>query len=54
MVPVFPLSVKVVLFVPLHAVDAPEMVPETDVDETVIVAEALFAAEQIPLVTTAL
>ena len=33
----FPLSVKVVLFVPLHTVVPPEIVPETEDGITVIV-----------------
>jgi hypothetical protein len=53
-VPVLPLSVKVVLFVPEQTVAAPLMVPATDVGFTVMVALALFAAVQTPLVTTAL
>jgi hypothetical protein len=53
-VPVLPLSVSVVLFVPEQTVAAPAMVPATDVGFTVMVALALFAALHTPLVTTAL
>jgi hypothetical protein len=53
-VPVLPDSVSVVLFVPEQTVAAPLMVPATDVGFTVIVALAVLAAAQTPLVTTAL
>ena len=52
--PVLPLNVKVVEFVPVQTVALPATVPPTDTGLTVIVAVALFAAEQDPLVTTAL
>ena len=50
----FPDNVNTVLLVPEQTVAAPEMVPETDVGLTVIVAEAVVADAQDPLVTTAL
>ena len=53
-VPVLPLNVKVVLFVPEQTVAAPLTVPATDAGFTVIVALAVLAAAQTPLVTTAL
>ncbi|MEQ9490909.1 MAG: hypothetical protein RIM72_18175, partial [Alphaproteobacteria bacterium] len=53
MLPVWPLSVKVVLFVPLHTVAPPEILPPTDPGPTVTVAVLLFAELQDPLVTTA-
>ncbi len=53
-VPVLPDSVKVVLFVPEQTVAAPLTVPATDTGFTVMVALAVFAGEQTPLVTTAL
>jgi hypothetical protein len=53
-VPVLPLNVKVVLFVPEQTVAAPLTVPATDVGFTVMVALAVLAAAQTPLVTTAL
>ena len=52
-VPVLPLSVSVVLLVPVQTVAAPLTVPATDVGLTVMVTLALFAAVQTPLVTTA-
>ena len=53
-VPVFPDNVNTVLLVPEQTVAAPETVPDTDVGLTVIVADAVVAAAQDPLVTTAL
>ena len=53
-VPVWPLNVNVVLFVPVHTVALPAMLPPTDAGLTVTVAVALFAAEHAPLVITAL
>ena len=53
-VPVLPLNVKVVLFVPVQTVAPPATVPPTDVGDTVTVAVAEFADEHAPLVTTAL
>ncbi len=43
-----------VLFVPVHTVALPAMLPPTDAGLTVTVAVALFAAEHAPLVITAL
>ena len=43
-----------VLFVPVHTVALPAMLPPTDEGLTVTVAVALFAAEHAPLVITAL
>ena len=40
--------------VPVQTVALPAIVPPTDAGDTVIVAEALFAAAQTPLVITAL
>ncbi len=54
MVPVCPLKVKVVEFVPVHTVAPPAIDPPTDAGDTVIVALDEFAAEHAPLVTTAL
>ena len=51
--PVCPLHVNVVLFVPEHTVAPPEMLPPTELAFTVIVAQELFADEHAPLVTTA-
>ena len=51
--PVFPVNVSVVELVPEQTVAPPETLPETDVGETVIVAEPLLVEEQTPLVTTA-
>jgi hypothetical protein len=53
-VPVFPLNVKTVLFVPVQTVVLPEAVPPTEAGLTVTVAVVLLAAAQPPLVTTAL
>ena len=53
-VPVFPLKVNSVLFVPVQTAVAPEMLPATDVGFTVIVTLEVVAEEQTPLVTTAL
>ena len=52
--PVYPLNDKVVEFVPVQTVALPAIVPPTDTGETVMVAVALFAAAQTPLVITAL
>jgi len=52
--PVLPLKVSVVEFVPVQTVAEPAIVPPTDAGETVMVAVALFAAAQAPLVMTAL
>ena len=52
--PVYPLNVKVVEFVPVQTVAPPAIDPPTDAGETVTVAEALFAAAQVPLLITAL
>ena len=54
MEPVYPLNVKVVEFVPVQTVAPPAIDPPTDAGETVTVAEALFAAAQVPLLITAL
>jgi hypothetical protein len=53
-VPVLPERVSVVLFVPEQTEAAPLTVPATDTGFTVMVALAVFAGEQTPLVTTAL
>jgi hypothetical protein len=53
-VPVIPLKVKVLLFVPVHTVVLPEMDPPTEEGETVTVAVALLTSAHAPLVTTAL
>jgi hypothetical protein len=52
-VPVYPDSVSVVLFVPVHTVVLPDIVPPTDTGSTVTVASAEFSEEHTPLVTTA-
>ena len=52
--PVCPLKVNVVELMPVQTVALPAMVPPTDVGLTVTVAVALLAAEQAPLVITAL
>jgi len=52
--PVFPLKVSVVELVPVQTVALPAIVPPTDAGETVMVAVALFADAQAPLVITAL
>jgi len=52
--PVLPPKVKPVLFVPVHTVAPPDILPPTDVGLTVTVAELEFALEHAPLVTTAL
>ena len=54
MLPVWPLNVSVVLFVPVHTVALPAILPPTEAGLTVTVAVALFAAEHTPLVITAL
>ena len=41
MLPVFPDNVNVVLFVPVHTVALPAMVPPTDAGSTVITADPL-------------
>ena len=53
-VPVLPVNVKVVEFVPVQTEVPPEIVPPTEVGSTVIVATVEFAEEHVPLVTTAL
>jgi hypothetical protein len=53
-VPELPLSVSVVLFAPEHTGAAPEIVPGTEPAFTITVVLDVFAAEQVPLVTTAL
>jgi hypothetical protein len=53
-VPVFPLNVKTVEFVPGQRLVLPAIEPPTDAGETVTVAVALLAAAHEPLVTTAL
>ena len=53
MVPVFPLKVSTVLFVPEQTVVAPVIVPATDTGFTFIVTDGVFAAKQTPLVTAA-
>ena len=53
-VPVLPLSVSTVLFVPVQTVAAPLIVPATEAGLTVTVALAVLAAVHTPLVTTAL
>ena len=54
MEPVYPLKVRVVEFVPVQTVAPPAIDPPTDAGVTVMVAVALFAAAQTPLVMTAL
>ena len=54
MVPVCPLKVNPVEFVPVQTVALPAMEPPTDAGETVTVAVELFAAAHEPLVITAL
>ena len=52
--PVFPLNVSAVLFVPEHTdVLEGEILPPAETGSTVIVAVELFAEEHEPLVTTA-
>ncbi len=53
-VPVIPLKVKVVLFVPVQTVVLPAMDPPAEAGETVIVAVALMASAHAPLATMAL
>ena len=53
MVPEFPLKVNTVLFVPVHTVFAPAILPATDVEFIVIVTLDVVADVQTPLVTTA-
>lgn len=53
-VPVNPLKVNMVEFVPAHTVVLPAMVPPTDAGDMVIMAELLFISLQTPLATTAL
>ena len=50
----FPDNVNTVELVVEQTVAAPEILPDTDVRLTVIVAEAVAADPQTPLVTTAL
>ena len=52
--PVFPLSVKSVLFVVLQRFASPAMVPPTDTGLIVIIPALLFAAVQTPFETIAL
>ena len=52
-VPVLPLSVNVVLFVPVQTVVAPPIVPATLVGLTVMVDTDEISLLQTPLVTTA-
>jgi hypothetical protein len=52
--PICPLNVSVVEFVPVQTVALPATEPPTEAGETVTVADALLAATQEPLVTTAL
>ncbi len=53
-VPVIPLKVNVVEFVPVQTVVLPAIDPPTEAGETVMVAVALPASAQEPLVTMAL
>ena len=53
-VPVCPLKVNTVEFVPVQTVALPAMDPPTDAGETVTDAVALFADAHTPLVTTAI
>lgn len=53
-VPVIPLNVKVLEFVPAQTVVLPAMEPPTEAGETVTVAVALLVSGHTPLVTTAL
>ena len=53
-VPVWPLKVSVVAFVPVQTDALPAIVPPTEVGETVTVAIALFAELHGLLVSTAL
>ena len=52
--PVCPLKVKLVLFVPVHTVALPAIVPPTLAGLTVTVALALLAESQTPLLIIAL
>ena len=52
--PVCPLKVKVVEFVPVQTEALPAIVPPTDAGLTVTVPVALFAVAQVPDCTTAL
>ncbi len=45
MLPVLPESVSVVLFVPVHTVAAPAMLPATEAGETVTVLVAVASAQ---------
>ena len=53
MEPVFPDNVNVVLFVPVHTVAPPAIVPPTEAGLTVTVAVPEFADAHEPLVITA-
>ena len=53
-VPVLPVNVKVVEFVPVQTDVPPEIVPPTEAGSTLIVSTEEYAAEHAPLVTTAL
>ena len=53
-VPVLPLSVKVVELVPAQTVVLPAINPPTEAGETVMVAVALLASAHAPLEITAL
>ena len=53
MLPVCPLKVNVVLFVPVQTVALPAMLPPTLAGSTVTVAVAELAAAQVPLWITA-
>ncbi len=53
MLPVFPLNVNGVLFVPVHTVAPPPMLPPTLAGFTVTTPLALLADVHAPLVTTA-
>ena len=53
-VPVMPLKVSEVEFVPAQTVVLPEMDPPTEAGDTVMAAVVLLASGQAPLVTIAL
>ncbi len=53
-VPVIPINVRVVEFVPVQTLVLPVMDPPTEAGETVMVAVALLTSEQTPLLTIAL
>jgi hypothetical protein len=53
-VPVIPLKVRVVEFVPEQTVVLPAIVPPTEAGETVIAAVVLLTAGHAPLLTMAL